>query len=290
MTPEHPVYIISKGRAKSRLTARVLDVMGVPYTIVVEAQEADEYRSVILDPSRVVVLDPAYQREYDPCCVLDEGQSKGSGPARNFVWDHAAARGAESHWLLDDNIRRFYRWHRNRKIEVRSGAVFRAMEEFCGRYTNVALAGPCYERFAPISSATPAPFRLNTRIYSCILIRNDIPFRWRARYNEDTDLSLRVLKAGWCTVEFNAFLQDKTTTQKLKGGNTDELYAHGTLEKSRMIARLHPDVARLVWRFNRWHHDVDYGRFKRNRLIRKHGVVVPEGVDEYGMRLVSGKP
>lgn len=33
------------------------------------------------------------------------------------------------------------------------------------------------------------------RAFPCILIQNDIPFRWRGRYNEDTDLSLRALKA-----------------------------------------------------------------------------------------------
>jgi hypothetical protein len=128
---------------------------------------------------------------------------------------------------------------------------------------------------------------LNTRLYSCILIRNDIPFRWRARYNEDADLSLRVLKAGWCTLQFNAFLHDKAITQTVTGGNTDELYRNGTLEKSRMLARLHPDVTKVVWRFNRWHHHVDYRPFKRNKLIRRPGVEIPQGVDNYGMKLVQ---
>jgi len=44
------------------------------------------------------------------------------------------------------------------------------------------------------------------------LIRNDVPYRWRGRYNEDTDLSLRMLKDRWCTIQFNAFLQGKAAT------------------------------------------------------------------------------
>ena len=63
-----------------------------------------------------------------------------------------------------------------------------------------------------------SPFTLNTRIYSCNLIKNSVRFRWRGRYNEDTDLSLRMLKAGLCTDLFNAFLQDKETTLTMRGG------------------------------------------------------------------------
>jgi hypothetical protein len=53
----------------------------------------------------------------------------------------------------------------------------------------------------------------------------------------------------------------------MKGGNTEEFYAsEGTLPKSQMLAVLHPDVAKVVWRFNRWHHHVDYKPFKENKL------------------------
>ena len=52
-------------------------------------------------------------------------------------------------------------------------------------------------------------------------------YGWRGRYNEDTDLSLRALKDGWCTVLFNAFLIGKVTTMRMKGGNTDNVYTDG---------------------------------------------------------------
>lgn len=64
--PKHPIYIVSKGRWESRLTAKALEAMGVPYFVVVEAQERDAYASVI-DPKRVLVLDRRYQDEYDTC-------------------------------------------------------------------------------------------------------------------------------------------------------------------------------------------------------------------------------
>lgn len=258
--------------------------MGVPYRIVVEAQERAAYAAVI-DPARILVLDPAYQHDYDACMALGERDSRGSGPARNFIWDHAAATGAAWHWIMDDNILGFFRLNRNLTVRVTNGAIFRSMEDFCLRYKNVAMAGPHWRGFVVRKAALP-PFIMNTRIFSCSLIRNDAPFRWRARYNEDADLSLRMLKAGWCTVQFYAFMHDKAVTQTVKGGN-EEIYRNGTLAKSQMLARLHPDVTKVVWKFNRWHHHVDYRPFKANKLIRNPDAIIPQGTDNYGMKLIQ---
>lgn len=285
----YPIYIPSKGRwqHERRLTGRALESMRIPYCIVVEAQEANDYRDAIDSRfATVLILDPEYQRIYDACMDLASGQSPGSGPARNFAWDHAKANGHDRHWIMDDNIRGFVRWNNNRRILTNDATPLCCIEDFVDRYTNVAMAGPA-ERYLPGTLGDPNPFRLNTRIYSCNLIRTDLPFRWRGRYNEDTILSLDMLKAGWCTILFHAFLQNKITTQAMRGGNTDAFYAaEGTLPKSQMLVREHPDVSRLVWRYGRWHHHVDYRPFKANRLKRKSGLVIPEGTNEYGMKLV----
>ena len=102
--------------------------------------------------------------------------------------------------------------------------IFYAAEDFVLRYSNIGMSGFQYEMFAPRKSRHN-PFILNTRIYSCILLINSIRHRWRGKYNEDTDISLRILKDGMCTVLFVAFLADKKATLRMKGGNTDELYA-----------------------------------------------------------------
>lgn len=284
MNPQFPIYIVSKGRHETRLTSKAFEAMGVPYSIVVEEQERDAYAAVI-DPKKVLVLDPEYQRQYDAFSDLGVTESKGSGPARNFAWEHSISIGASHHWVMDDNINGFYRWNKNLKVPVSDGTIFAAMEEFVLRYSNVAMAGPNYFMFASRKSKQ-APFYLNTRIYSCNLIRNDVPFRWRGRYNEDTDLSIRMLKAKWCTVLFNAFLQLKSTTLKMKGGNTDTIYKNGTAAKSQMIVDMHPDVARLAWKFGRAHHHVDYSGFRDTQLVRRPGLDIPTAVDDFGMKLV----
>jgi hypothetical protein len=114
------------------------------------------------------------------------------------------------------------------------------------------------------------PFIKNTRIYSCNFIRNDVPFRWRGRLNEDTIMSLDMLKKGWCTIQFNAFLQEKLATQQLKGGNSSDFYwKDGTLPKSQMLKNCHPDVTKIVTKFGRVHHHVNYGVFRNMNLIKK---------------------
>lgn len=284
MNPAYPIFIVSKGRAATSLTARALDRIGVPFRVVVEEAEVEAYAAK-LGRERLLVLDPAYQREYETCDDLGLSKSVGPGAARNFAWDHAIAAGAEYHWVMDDNIDGFFRLNRNLKTPVADGTVLRVMEAFVERYSNVAMAGPNYFMFAWRKSTMP-PLTLNTRIYSCNLIRNDVPYRWRGRYNEDTDLSLRMLKDGWVTVLFSAFLQLKLTTQTVAGGNHADFYAkEGTLPKSEMLVALHPDVARVAWRFGRWHHIVDYSPFRGNRLRLRPGVSVPDGVDDFGMRL-----
>lgn len=281
--PRYPVYIPSKGRSSAgrRRTMEALHLLGIANYIIVEEQEADAYRANVPPSSTVLVLPPWYQEQYDSCDDI-EGKSLGPGPARNFAWDHASGNGFVWHWVMDDNIINFYRLNRNKRVPIADGTAFYAMEEFVGRYENVAMAGPNYMGMAKSRDPLP-PYVLNTRIYSCNLIRNDAPYRWRGRYNEDTDLSLRMLKDGHVTVQFNAFLQEKVMTQRTKGGNTGEFYdEEGTTPKTDMLVRLHPDVASRVWKFDRWHHQVDYAGF-RQRLRLRPDVRIADDPDEFGM-------
>lgn len=288
--PRFPLYIPSKGRYQSnrRLTTKALQSMGVPFKVVVEEQEYKNYCDAV-GKDNVLVLDRSYQDNYETFDNLGDSKSKGPGAARNFAWDHSIANGHEFHWVMDDNIISFRRWNKNKKLVCKTGAFFRAQEDFVTRYENVAMAGPHYDFFAPSILKRP-PMVFNTRVYSCNLIMNKLDFRWRGRYNEDTDLSLQMLKAGYCTIQFYAFLQQKVNTQKVKGGNTAEFYAkEGTLPKSQMQVAMHPDVSKVVYKFGRWHHHVDYRPFKSNKLIKKKNIEIKKGIDNFGMELKHEK-
>lgn len=280
--PRHPIYVISKGRFDHCLTADFLIKDSVPFSLVVEPQEQDEYARRFGN-ERVLVL---------PFSNLGQG----SIPARNWVWEHAVSRGAARHWILDDNIESIKRRFKGLRIVCNSGVALAACEDFVDRYENVAVAGLNYVMFTGIGMAGGKgrlpPFQRNCHVYSCLLIMNSLPYRWRGRYNEDTDLCLQVLSGGWCTVLFNAFLIKKLKTMAMKGGNTDELYkGDGRLVMARSLERMWPGVVTTERRFNRPQHVV-----KRSWVCFDTPLKLKSGVDlsklkpnEYGMKLVKSR-
>ncbi len=274
MNPNYPIYIISKGRWELRPTSKTLEKFNVPYHICVEPNEYDFYAKVISE-EKIYRL---------PENFSEKGQ--GSIPVRNWVWEHAKSINAPRYWLMDDNIYSFWRLNNNRHIQANTGTIFKIMEDFIDRYENIAFAGP--ENLAFVrKDEEKNPYYLNTRIYSCTLILTSLKYRWRGRYNEDTDLMLRALKDKWCTVLFKMFTMDKATTMIMKGGNTDTIYNTGDQRKAfaESLKEQHPDVVEVVWKWNRWHHEVDYSPFKKNKLIRKQGIQIPKGINNYGMVL-----
>lgn len=287
--PKYPIYVVSKGRhwlGKSHTSNR-LSQMNVKHYLVVEPQEYDLYcENFNNEFVEVIKMDMHCKDTYDCFSDLGNINSTGAGAVRNFCWDHSIKNGFEWHWVMDDNLEGFDRLWRGKRIMTMTGETFRSCERFIDRYDNVAIAGLNYSKFCKDGDRVP-PYVLNTRIYSCLLIRNNIPYRWRGRYNEDTDLSLRALKDGWCTVQFNLFLCAKRTTQQKKGGNTDEFYSdEGTIPKSQMLVDMHPDVTKMVYKFNRWHHVVDYSGFKQ-QLTHKKNCDNKNYVNEYGMKIIQ---
>ena len=271
MNPNYPVFVISKGRWGRCLTARELTTMRVPFFLVVEPQEINKYREKW--PDAKIISTP----------FSNLGQ--GSIPVRNFVWDLASSMNCKRHWILDDNIEGFHRLHQNEKFKVADGTIFKCCEDFVDRFNNVPMAGMNYYSFCKKTDSVP-PFYLNTRIYSCILLETGKPERWRGRYNEDTDLSIRFLKQGLCTILFNAFLCGKVTTMRMRGGNTSEVYSstNNRKEFAESLAAQHPDIARVSFKFGRWHHHVDYRKFKKNKL--EYIYAPPENTkNNYGMKL-----
>jgi len=284
----YPIYVISKGRADICKTSVYLSQMEVNHSVVVEPLEVKDYEANLdLKYANIISLDLKYKEDYDTFSDIGSGNGVGPGAARNFCWQHSIDNGFKWHWVMDDNTNEGFHWlYQNNKIKCRTGAFFCAIEDFVDGYDNIAIAGLNYSKFCKEIDRVP-PYVLNTRIYSYLLIRNDIPYKWRGRYNEDTDLSLRALKDGWCTIQFNSLLAGKITTQKMKGGNTDEFYSkEGTMNKSQMLKDMHPDVTEVVWKFNRWHHQVDYSGFKQ-KLIPRYCVSNIDKVDNYEMKIIK---
>lgn len=256
---KYPIYILSKGRSETRFTAKTLDEMNVPYKMVIEPQEFDAYNKYI--PADKLILLPT---EY-----LNKNQ--GGIPARNFIWQHSIDNGHKAHWIIDDNIEGFWRWNKNKKLPLKSGICFKMIEDYFDGCENVAQCGMQYASFFPEISLRKPLYLKNTRIYSCILIKNDIEIeeRWRGKYNEDTDLSLRFLKKGYSTLLFQNFLCGKKTTLSVKGGNADIYSGDGLQKKLDSLIAQHPDVVKGTFKFKKVHHQVNYKPFADNKVIYK---------------------
>jgi hypothetical protein len=123
--------------------------------------------------------------------------------------------------------------------------------------------------------------------------------RWRGRYNEDTDLALRVLSTGdLCTVNFNNLLSGKKTTGTVKGGNTNTIYEFGDdKEENAKFTGLQKKFDELKENWGdivqyttakhadgRPHHIIQYTKLFQQELVMKEGVQLEPKVNEYNMK------
>lgn len=254
----YPIYIISKGRYRNPITARWFLKERIPFLIAVEPQEYESYCETI--PREFVAKLPF------------SNLGLGSYPARNWCWEDSIAKGFRKHFIFDDNIYGFYRLNHGKRTRCTCLEALVAIQDFSERYMNLAIIGYNYSSF--ITKMTGKAFVINHHVYSGMLITNDIPFRWRMKYNEDVDLCLQALHAGWCTILVNVFsIMKVSTTEKLPGGNQTELYKGNDPKKkalkSRSLERIWPQYVKVVWRFGRPHHQVSWSKFFTQPLLKK---------------------
>jgi hypothetical protein len=275
--PRYPVYIPSKGRADNPLTAEMFDAGGVPFRLMVEPQERDAYAKR-WGAKRVVVLPE---------------NNRGLVYSRNACRDHSVSEGHARHWQFDDDIKHLMRMMKSTRVNCDPGTALAVAEDFTDRYENVGLTSFNYWKLTPYSGpfgmAEYPPFYLNFRCYTCFLMLNEVPCRWRGRYNEDTDMTLQVLSEGLCTVLLNAFLIDTMATSSQGGGQSPIYVADGRLQMARELERRWPGVVQVKRRFNRPQHVVNWKIFT-TQLKLKAGIDLSKLPDnDYGLTLKAVK-
>lgn len=273
--PRYPIYIPSKGRAERVLTAKIFSQDNVPFRLVVEPQEMAAYAKA-WGEDRVLILPE---------------NDRGLVYSRNWIKQHSISCGDERHWQFDDDIECFLRVHKGRRIKCDAGLALAVAEDFTDRYENVALTSLNDVKFLVVTygiqSVKFPPFYLNSRCYTCFLVLNALPNKWRYRYNEDTDMSLQVLAAGWCTILMNAFAMRSPGTLTRPGGQmvspTANYNLHGRLKMARQLERVWPGVVTTKRRFHRAQHTVK-NNWKAFTTPLKKKAVQPPGRD-YGLTL-----
>lgn len=262
-----PVYIPTRGRPSKQLTAGALLTLGIRPTLVVEDAEYTAYRDA--NPRCDVVVWPqSYMDDYERTPELDPHPT--TGAAHNFAWDHSREAGYTHHWIMDDNIHKFLVRAGGDRKQATTQTPLVWHETFIQRWRN--LAGICLAEDT-FMRGSHAPLVLNTRLYCATLYRNDLHeygIRWRRGLNDDTVVSLDILKTGyWCTAQsYMLGIRKVATSRKgrLAGGMTEFYADGGFMRKSAELVRLHPDCCRTNVRFQRVHHHCDYKMFKQ-RLI-----------------------
>jgi hypothetical protein len=287
--PTYPIYVITKGRWELTYTINTLEEMQLDFFICVEPSEYQNYiQNPKVDKNKILLLPENFSE-----------RNCGSIPVRNFVWEHSVSNGNTRHWILDDNIDCFYRWNDGKKLKVKDGVVFKVMEDYMDRYENIGLVSCQYKSFVPAIDTSRTQIIINTRAYSCILINTELldkrlEERWRGRYNEDTDLSLRVLSTGdLCTVNFNTILSGKMPTGSMKGGN-DKIYMDhtntGYQKKYDELKENWGDIVSLSTnrhKDKRPHHIIEYTKLFKQKLKLKEGVERHPIINNYNMMLVK---
>jgi hypothetical protein len=248
----YPIYIVSKGRFKNPLTAKYFASCSIDYLIAVEPQEYEDYCKIL--GSKYVLKLPFKNLGF------------GSFPARNYCWEDAKQKGFNYYWCFDDNISCFDKWIDGKKQKYKNGIDAIKYVEIFATINKHDISGFEYRYF--VAKPPKMPFKFNTHVYSAMLIKTSLPYRWRLKYNEDIDLCLNVLHHGGKTSSCIYYMIRKTSTvAKMKGGNQDELYKNNDkkklLLKAKMIERVWPQYAKTVIRFGRYHHLIDWKQFNK---------------------------
>lgn len=204
---QYKIYVPSRGRYDPTLvsTGDFFLRVGIPFTMVVEQKEYDQYCARF--GKEVIHCLPGS----DYGCVAF---------VRNYIKDLSAKRGEEKHWQVDDDIKKMWVYDGKKANYSHSPlTILGAAEHFIGQFQNVALSSLNSNTFARLATTL---YGVNNMCYACFLVNNNAHgFRFREQTIDDVDYNLQVLSKGWCTVQFKKMVYQWQGGQTQIGGLTD---------------------------------------------------------------------
>lgn len=270
------IYIISKGRPQC-ITARTLVKMNYPGEWFIVCGNNDEtlpqYKENWGD--RVLVFD--WYEEIKHTDTLDnfgfEEKASGACPVRNATMKISQKRGELRHWQFDDDYTIFMHFDKSLKKNVKfdSGVQF---EEWLyriakfgheARMSNIGFAQSA-ETF-PENACT-----FSRRIFNAhnLPSTDDIFVPWVGRMNDDLINAINVWKSGGYEMQLKHMNMTMPNTQSEQGGLTEMYNQDGTVRKSAYPVLVAPNATRLVVRFGRYHHSVDWSKLVPKLLHEKY--------------------
>lgn len=269
------VYIISKGRPGCK-TAETLTKLGYPgqWFIVCGTNDdaLDEYRENWGE--HVLVFD--WRDEITRTDTLDnfgfETMPSGAVPVRNATRAISEARGELRHWQLDDDYDSFWRVNAEctKNERIKDGAVLEAemlkIAEF-GYKAGLQNAG-----FQLSSEAYPDKAKcFGSRVFNAHNLPStpDLFTVWRGRMNDDLINAIETYRRGGYEMSLKFLSLHPMPTQSEDGGMTDIYKAEGTVRKSAYPVLVAPSATKLVIRFGRYHHKVNWRKLVPKVLHEK---------------------
>lgn len=251
MRAKYPIYIPSKNRAETSLTANIFKNEGIDFKIVIEPQDLNNYLNY-------------WNKDY--LLVMQEN-NMGMSYARRFCKAHSTNNKHLYHWQFDDNIKGFKERINNKNINISPLVAILKIEAFINRYKNIGQAGFRHILYA---WTMKTEYSLNQQCVSAVLTNNQNFLMWRDHVIEDTDYSLQLLTAGYCTINFNKLIMDKLPSTKLQGGYT-EIYANGGKYKlQKKLMEYWPNIFKINIKNGRSHIKPSriWSSFKQTPIIK----------------------
>lgn len=223
MLNKYSIYIPSKGRASHCLTAQLLRIAGLRFTIVVEPDDYDEYACYYND---------------DNLHVLKKN-GQGLPYSRNSILKLSRKRGEFGHWQMDDDIRKFKVRQGDKNVDLNPRISVSNVEKIFDSYKDLSVIAHRYTSFA---FSQTSDFTYNNNPCSSILLRNDVNALWKKGTVDDADFALQILAQGGTTIIANRQLIDTVPHNKQKGGLTDSTAAEdGRRARFVQLAKTWPD-------------------------------------------------
>ena len=262
------IYIISKGRPQCS-TAKVLKKLNYPSWFIVCGTN-DETLSEYVDKwgkDRVIVFD--WKKEIETTDTLDnfgfESMPSGATPVRNATIRISKERGESRHWQLDDDYTAFGKFdcQQNKYIAIKDGQeLFNEMLAIAnfGHKTGLPNVG-----FSLSSEVRPEKvYGFAPRVFNAHNMISD-PEKaqfWRGRMNDDLINAIEVNRRGLREFSFRFLSVNMKPSQQESGGLTDIYREEGTVRKTAYAVLIAPNAVRLVIKFGRYHHRVNWQLLK----------------------------
>ena len=232
-----PVYIPTRGRAADCRTARLLDKQRMPYTLVVEAPEAQAYAD----------------RHPDAITLALEAEGRGISYARNATLAAMRAAGHRWAWMLDDDITGFCVAPKGRCTRAPASEVLVGAAEVIMADPEVAYGALEYVQYAwqtdrPNRGMLVGPGYCDVAVL--VDTRKTFPIRYRGYVDlkEDRDFVLQVLALGHKTARATRFAFECPANGSNPGG-LSPTYAEAGKEVEacrRMVELWGPGVCREI--------------------------------------------